>query len=202
MDNSLKKQAFMPGIILASASPRRRDLLNSLGWDFRIIIPEIDESIDRESPQNAAERLALEKARVVAGSYHDDLVIAADTIVVIDGQILGKPENPSHALEMLKLLSNRTHEVITGLAVCWKEHVSVSSEISEVTFRNMDISSLSAYVSTGEGLDKAGAYAIQGKGSLLVRNISGCYFNIVGLPLFRLSKVMEEIGLGLPLQWR
>ena len=139
---------------------------------------------------------------VPGGLFHENLVIAADTIVVIEGRILGKPENSSRAFEMLSMLNNRTHEVITGLAVCWGNSRSVSSEITKVTFRNMNISALSTYVSTGEGLDKAGAYAIQGRGSLLVKNISGCYFNVVGLPLFRLSKMMEDMGLSLSIQWR
>ncbi len=202
MDNSLRKAENFPEIILASGSPRRRELLGSLGWEFRVIVPEINESIGQESPLQAVERLAMEKACAVSDLFHEDIVIAADTIVVIDGRILGKPENSSRAFEMLRMLNNRTHKVITGLAVCWENSQSISSEITNVTFRNMDTSALSAYVSTGEGLDKAGAYAIQGKGSLLVKNISGCYFNVVGLPLFRLSKIMEEMGLSLSMQWR
>ncbi len=202
MDNSLRKAENFPEIILASGSPRRRELLGSLGWKFRVIVPEIDESIGQESPLQAVERLAMEKARAVSDLFHEDIVIAADTIVVIEGRVLGKPENSSRAFEMLRMLNNRTHKVITGLAVCWGNSQSISSEITNVTFRNMDTSALSAYVSTGEGLDKAGAYAIQGQGSLLVTNISGCYFNVVGLPLFRLSKIMEDMGLSLSMQWR
>ncbi len=202
MDNTLRNAENFPEIILASGSPRRRELLGSLGWKFRVIVPEIDESIGKESPLQAVERLAMEKARAVSGLFHEDLVIAADTIVVIEGRILGKPENSSRAIEMLSMLNNRTHEVITGLAVCWGSSRSVSSEITKVTFRKMNTSDLSTYVSTGEGLDKAGAYAIQGRGSLLVKNISGCYFNVVGLPLFRLSKIMEDMGLSLSIQWR
>ena len=202
MDNTLRNAENFPEIILASGSPRRRELLRSLGWKFRVIVPEIDESIGKESPLQAVERLAMEKARAVSGMFHEDLVIAADTIVVIEGRILGKPENSSRAIEMLSMLNNRTHEVITGLAVCWGSSRSVSSEITKVTFRKMNTSDLSTYVSTGEGLDKAGAYAIQGRGSLLVKNISGCYFNVVGLPLFRLSKIMEDMGLSLSIQWR
>lgn len=202
MDNPLGNAENFPEIILASGSPRRRELLGSLGWKFRVVVPEIDENIGKESPLQAAERLAMEKACAVSGLFHENLVIAADTIVVIEGRILGKPENSSRAFEMLSMLNNRTHEVITGLAVCWGNSRSVSSEITKVTFRNMNISALSTYVSTGEGLDKAGAYAIQGRGSLLVKNISGCYFNVVGLPLFRLSKMMEDMGLSLSIQWR
>lgn len=202
MDNTLRNAENFPEIILASGSPRRRELLGSLGWKFRVIVPEIDESIGKESPLQAVERLAMEKARAVSGLFHEDLVIAADTIVVIEDRILGKPENSSRAIEMLSMLNNRTHEVITGLAVCWGSSRSVSSEITKVTFRKMNTSDLSTYVSTGEGLDKAGAYAIQGRGSLLVKNISGCYFNVVGLPLFRLSKIMEDMGLSLSIQWR
>ncbi len=202
MDNTLRNAENFPEIILASGSPRRRELLRSLGWKFRVIVPEIDESIGKESPLQAVERLAMEKARAVSGLFHEDLVIAADTIVVIEGRILGKPENSSQAIEMLSMLNNRTHEVITGLAVCWGNSRSVSSEITKVSFRKMNTGDLSTYVSTGEGLDKAGAYAIQGRGSLLVKNISGCYFNVVGLPLFRLSKIMEDMGLSLSIQWR
>lgn len=192
----------MPEVILASGSPRRKELISSLGWKFKVVVPEIDEIIGYELPREAAERLAREKGSSVAAGFADSLVIAADTIVVTDGRILGKPETPEHALKMLQLLNNRTHEVITGLCLCYKGRISVSSEITQVSFRNMELSELEAYIATGEGEDKAGAYAIQGKGALLVERVCGCYFNVVGLPLNRMSIMMQNMGIDLSLQWR
>jgi septum formation protein len=192
----------MPEVILASGSPRRKELISSLGWKFNVVVPEIDEIIGDELPREAAERLAREKGSSVAAAFTDSLVIAADTIVVIEDRVLGKPESPEEALTMLQLLNNRTHEVITGLCLCYKDRISVSSETTRVSFRNMELPELEAYIATGEGEDKAGAYAIQGKGALLVERIEGCYFNVVGLPLHRMSIMLQNMGIDLALQWR
>jgi septum formation protein len=192
----------MPEVILASGSPRRKELISSLGWKFNVVVPEIDEIIGDELPREAAERLAREKGSSVAAAFTDSLVIAADTIVVIEDRVLGKPESPEEALTMLQLLNNRTHEVITGLCLCYKDRISVSSETTQVSFRNMELPELEAYIATGEGEDKAGAYAIQGKGALLVERIEGCYFNVVGLPLHRMSIMLQNMGIDLALQWR
>src|SRR6056297_444342 len=192
----------LPAIILASGSPRRRDLLRSLGWEFNTVVPDIKEEISRsESAEDAVKRLAVEKISKVAASFPEALVIAADTVVVVDGCILEKPSDTMEAEKMLEILAGREHEVITGVAVSFRGRTIVEREITEVEFRELDAHEISAYVKTGEGRDKAGSYAIQNKGSLLVKRITGCYFNVVGLPLFLLSSMLKTMGIGLPAQW-
>ena len=194
-------------IVLASGSPRRSDLLEKLGWNIRVTVPEVDESpLSSESPENLCTRLSAAKAARVAEMepYNKEegvLVVAADTIVVIDGDVLGKPAGEDESLLMLKRLQGRTHEVLTGVSVMTKQKTLSGLERTRVTFRALDDKAIRAYAATGEGVDKAGAYAIQGKGSLLVSSIEGDYFNVVGLPLCRLSLMIEELGLNLPLQW-
>ena len=192
-----------PPVVLASGSPRRRELLEGLGWIFRVVVPEADESIKpSESPAEACGRLSAEKASLVAERVGPDaLVIAADTIVVVDRAILGKPVDEEDGLRMLKLLRGRSHEVFTGTSVCWKGRCQTCVERSVVTFRDLSDADVAAYAATGEGRDKAGAYAIQGKGSLVVSGIEGDYFNVVGLPLCRLGMMLENLGLR-PLTYR
>ncbi len=192
-----------PPIVLASGSPRRRRLLEGLGWPFRVVVPEADESIDpSESPAEACGRLAAAKASAVAERVGPDaLVIAADTIVVVDRSILGKPVDGEDGLRMLRLLRGRSHEVLTGVGVYWKDRRLAEVERSLVTFRDLSDADVEAYAATGEGRDKAGAYAIQGRGSLLVSGIEGDYFNVVGLPLCRLGMMLENLGLR-PLTYR
>jgi septum formation protein len=188
-------------IVLASGSPRRRDLLKGLGWDFRVLVPEIDESPRAgESPEELCLRLAAAKAQAV-DSDEASLIVAADTIVVADGDVLGKPADEDESLKMIRRLQGRVHEVLTGMGIRWKKQVSTGLERTRVRFRSLDETALRAYVQTGEGMDKAGAYAIQGRGSLLVSSIEGDYFNVVGLPLCRLGSMLEEMGLTLPYQW-
>jgi len=191
-------------IILASGSPRRRDLLEKLGWNIKIIIPEIDEtSLPGESPENLCVRLSVEKAAKIAAMPNNKefLVIAADTIVVIDGDVLGKPVDEHEGVRMLKRLQGRAHDVLTGVSVIWQGKTLSGVEHTRVNFRPLSDEAVRAYAATGEGSDKAGAYAIQDKGSLLVASIEGDYFNVVGLPLRRLSMMLEEIGAELPMQW-
>ena len=189
-------------VVLASASPRRAFLLRELGWDFRIVPPGIEESLlDGISPGEQAVRIAAEKADSVFEDYPEALVIAADTIVVLDGGILGKPKDSREAISMLTLLAGRTHSVITGVAVRLNGRSAEGFEETRVTFRDLSASEIRAYFSGGESLDKAGAYAIQGWGSLLASSIEGCYFNVVGLPLYRLSRLLEEMGVVLERQW-
>ena len=193
-------------IVLASGSPRRRDLLEKLGWSIRVVVPEVDERpLPSESPEKLCMRLAGAKAAKVAQTdpYNGESIpiVAADTIVVVDGDVLGKPADESESLVMLKRLRGRAHEVLTGISVIWKGKSLSTMERTVVNFRPLDDSAVQAYAATGEGADKAGAYAIQGKGSLLVASIEGDYFNVVGLPLCRLSSMFEEMGLKLPLQW-
>ena len=194
-------------IILASGSPRRRDLLEKLGWNVRVVVPEIDERpLPRESPEDLCIRLSAAKAAKVAeinplNNEEGVLIVAADTIVVVDGDVLGKPADEDESLRMLKRLQGRAHEVLTGVSVVGKGKSLSGFERTVVSFRVLDDKAVRAYSATGEGSDKAGAYAIQGKGSLLVASIEGDYFNVVGLPLCRLSLMIEEMGLNMPLQW-
>ena len=184
-------------IILASGSPRRRELLKSLGLEFNVYKPDVDESmIDGESPSELCARLSRLKAHAGAEKFPDALVIAADTIVVIDGVILGKPKDRHDAFMMLKSLQGKWHEVITGITVCMKEKFITHAEHTRVKFRELSDSEIHAYVSTGECDDKAGAYAVQGYGSLLVERIEGDYFNVVGLPLCRLGMMLSMFGIN------
>ncbi len=192
-----------PCLVLASASPRRRQLLSELGWKFQIVPAEVDEAIfPGEDPDTAACRLAEAKARAVAARMPECLIIGADTLVLLDGYLLGKPRNRSQGKEMLRMLNGREHSVLTGIALVEGTRSCVAVERTEVRFRFISESALQAYVDTGEGDDKAGGYAIQGQGALLVESISGCFYNVVGLPLGRLSTLLAQWGWGLSSQWR
>ena len=188
----------MSKIILASGSPRRRALLQELGLDFTIYKPDVDEKIlNHELPENLCERLSRLKAATGAAVFPDSIVIAADTIVVIDNKILGKPHNREDAFNMLMTLQGRTHEVLTGLTICENHKILSHVEHTRVKFRNLNESEIRAYISTGESDDKAGAYAVQGVGSLLVERLEGDYFNVVGLPVCRLGLMLREFGINL-----
>ncbi len=181
----MKKKA---PLILASTSPRRRELLATLGMDFKILVPNVDETaLADETPRAFAERMAKEKAYAVQA---DGVVIAADTIVVHADSILGKPADAPHAKEMLELLSGSEHKVITGVCVKNVEHSVVFSLTTPVVFRTQEEAENEAYISTGDPLDKAGAYAIQGGAAHMVRSISGSYTNVVGLPLCELHEAL------------
>ena len=177
-------------IVLASKSPRRADLLRQIGIEFEIYPSGVEEpQISHISPANAVQELALTKARTVAAKLQVGLVIGADTVVVIDGQPIGKPETDAHAIEILTQLSGTRHDVITGVAlidVTQKKEV-VWAEKTAVYFRKLRQSEILAYVCSGESSDKAGAYGIQGKAGAFVERIEGCYFNVVGLPLASLT---------------
>lgn len=179
-----------PNIVLASKSPRRADLLKQIGIEFEIYPSEVEEpQISRISPVNAVQELALTKARTVAAKLDVGVVIGADTVVVIDGQPIGKPENDAHAIEVLTRLSGNRHEVITGVALInvRQKNEVVWTEKTAVYFRELCQSEILAYVGSGESSDKAGAYGIQGKAGAFVERIEGCYFNVVGLPLASLT---------------
>ena len=183
-------------IILASGSPRRRELLSEIGLEFEIHKPDADEAhSDNENPEELCRRLSRLKALAVANDFSDSLIIAADTIVVIDGKILGKPHDRNDACKMLRMLAGREHEVLTGVSVCLGKKIITHSESTKVKFRNLTDSEILAYVSTGECDDKAGAYAVQGKGSLLIESLNGDYYNVVGLPLCALGKILENFGI-------
>jgi septum formation protein len=187
-------------IILASNSPRRKELLNQVGLPFLTDAADVDERIlPGELPEAYAERVALEKAMVVKRRTKDGIIIAADTVVVLGDAILGKPAGSLDAGHMLSMLSGKMHRVVTGLALvdAQKERKLTGHEVTRVWFRTLTAEQIASYVRTGEPLDKAGAYGIQGKGALLVERIEGCYFNVVGLPLSFLDKLLMNFGLRL-----
>lgn len=190
-------------IILASGSPRRRELLAGLGWNFEVIPPQVDEKkIDGEPPAELVKRLAEEKVSSVASRFLGNWVLGADTVVALEGRILGKPKSEGEAAEMIAELSGRTHSVFTGVALIAPDgHKLVNAEETRVTFRLLEKEDILAYIALGESMDKAGAYAIQERGTLLVERIDGCYFNVVGLPLFRVSQMFAEMGIALSEQW-
>jgi len=190
-----------PIVILASASPRRQELLTQIGLEFKVIPSSFDEkTVIPWPPAEHVMESATGKASDVASRIEDGIVIGADTVVVVDDSILGKPKDMDDAARMLRLLSGRDHFVYTGLCVISKEgNVETarvtSFEKTEVRFGHLDEGVIAAYVRTREPLDKAGAYGIQEKGSVLVESINGDYFNVVGLPVYRLSRMLDELGI-------
>ena len=187
-------------IILASASPRRKELLQQIGIAFTTAPAHVDErALAGEEPEAYAVRVALDKARTAAKKFSSGVIIAADTIVVLEGVILGKPADAADAERMLKMLSGQMHTVITGLAVmdAGAGKALTRTAITRVWFRNLSPERITSYVASGEPLDKAGAYGIQGKGALLVERIEGCYFNVVGLPLPLLDEMLNEFEVRL-----
>lgn len=181
-------------IILASASPRRKEILENTNIKFDIISSSIEELIlDGESPCQMVMRLAFEKGIDIASKQKSDLVISADTIVVLDDNVLGKPKDEEEARKMITNLSGRTHQVITGISLINLENNKkiIDYVISNVKFKKLSKDDINDYIKTKESLDKAGAYGIQGYGALLVEEIQGDYFNIVGLPISKLSDLLK-----------
>jgi len=186
-------------IILASASPRRKELLSLIGLKFKVDVSDYEEDLDLKlKPHELAKYLSLEKARAVAYKYKDAVIIAADTFIVFRSRLLGKPHTAKEALRMLTLLNGKSHSVITGYTVLDTRTGKKASRSIEtrVWFRKMTEDELSAYVRTGEPLDKAGAYAIQGIGSLIVKKIEGDYFNVIGLPVASLAETLKKFGIS------
>jgi septum formation protein len=188
-------------VVLASQSPRRRDLLDLIGIRHSVRPADVDESVrDGEAPDAYTERLAREKARAVAALEPHAYVVAADTTVVIDDEILGKPADAAEARAMVRRLAGRTHEVYTGMAVRHEDGGAVREasavERVRVTFRALDDAEIAAYVATGEPMDKAGAYGIQGYGATIVERIDGDYFAVMGLSLVRTVALLRRIGLA------
>lgn len=184
-----------PPLVLASQSPRRAELIGRLGLRFDTLPADLDESyLSGETPPQHAERLSREKAQAIAATRPDALVVGSDTIVVIDGDVLGKPRDRAHAIEMLSRLSGREHEVCTGVAVAHGGRVESALERVRVRFRTLDPLAAEEYVATGEPMDKAGAYGIQGFGSALVEGIEGDYFAVMGLPVVRMLELIERFG--------
>jgi septum formation protein len=190
----------LTAIILASASPRRAELLRQLGLHFHIKPSRLaEEPYRHEPPAELVTRLALAKAREVAATETEGLVIGADTVVVCAGRLLGKPRNRADACAMLSGLAGRTHEVVTGVALvdAANGRYKVADVCTVVVFKKLSEAEIRGYVSTGEPLDKAGGYGIQGFGALLVERIEGCYFNVVGLPLAKLADMFKKFGVDL-----
>jgi septum formation protein len=184
-------------VILASASPRRRDLLKLIGVAHEVRPADADESYSvGEDAAAHAERLARAKAAIIAAGAHESLVIGADTIVVIDGQVLGKPRDREDAARMLRLLRGRTHIVMTAVAVAFRGRLLSDVEKVSVTFRDLADEEIEAYIATNEPMDKAGAYGIQGYGATIVRRIEGDYFAVMGLSLVRLVALAADVGVS------
>jgi septum formation protein len=185
----------LPRIVLASQSPRRAELLRMLGLRIETAPADIDETFrPGEDPVAHAERLAREKTEAIAARHPDAVVIGSDTVVVVDGAVLGKPTDEADAVRMLLRLEGRAHDVATGVAVHWR---TLRSGVERVTvrFRPFDRATAAAYAATGEPLDKAGAYGIQGFGATLVEGITGDYFAVMGLPIARMMRLLQEAGL-------
>lgn len=196
----------LPKLILASGSPRRAEILRSVGWNYEKHVADIDETeYENENPSDYVQRLAREKAEAVAAKYDDATVLGADTTVVIDNLIIGKPRDLDDARRMLKLLSGRTHEVLTGVALIKKETKTpengaesfikkvVSYERTEVKFAKMSDSEIDFLAENGEPLDKAGAYAVQAQAALFIEGIEGDYWNVVGLPVNLVYRLLKEL---------
>jgi len=184
-----------PPLILASQSPRRSELIGRLGLAFEAIPADIDESyLGDEMPAAHAERLAREKAITIARTRPEALVVGSDTIVVLGATVMGKPRDPAEAVEMLLRLSGRDHEVHTGIAVAHGDRVESGLERVRVRFRPLSRGECEEYVATGEPMDKAGAYGIQGFGSAIVEAIEGDYFAVMGLPVVRMLGLIERFG--------
>ena len=184
-----------PAIILASGSPRRAELLGKLGLEFTVSPANVDEEYaGDEMPAAHAERLAREKAIAGAREHPEALVIGSDTVVVLESELMGKPVDADDALRMLLKLAGREHEVHTGIAVSYGGRTESSLERVRVRFRPLDRGTAEAYVATGEPMDKAGAYGIQGFGSAIVEGITGDYFAVMGLPVVRMLELIERFG--------
>lgn len=191
-------------IILASSSPRRQELLKQLRIPFTVQAVVVDESVQPGTkPQRMVTELALRKAKAAARKIENGLIVGADTVVVLDGQVLGKPRDREEALQMLKMLSGRSHEVYTGLTLFEARtgESLTTYECTTVHIRPVSGDELQAYVNTGEPLDKAGAYGIQGLGSIFVSEIKGCYFNVVGLPVTSLVSMLRWFGIRVTTYW-
>jgi septum formation protein len=184
----------LPKIILASGSPRRSEILNSVGWEFSKDVPDVDESeYPGESAEDYVRRLAGEKAEAVAVRHGDEIVLAADTTVVLSGRIIGKPDDAEHAREMLGRLSGKWHEVLTGVAIAKGGRTIIGMQRTRVKFAELGQDEVNFLVELGDPLDKAGAYAVQAQAALFIEGIEGDYWNVVGLPINLIYEMIMEI---------
>ena len=189
-----------PQIYLASSSPRRRQLLEQLGIRYRVVAQAVDETPRREeSPLQCVERLALEKARAGWAGLTGGAapVLGADTCIVLDGEMLGKPRDRDHGLAILAALAGRSHHVLSAVALVQGECAAVRTSESTVTLRHMSRLEREAYWASGEPKDKAGTYAIQGKGAVFIRRLDGSYSGVMGLPLFETAQLLDEFGIAI-----
>ncbi len=185
----------MSSLILASASPRRRELLSLAGFDFDVITADVDEVLDASlAPSQLVMSLAFQKASAVAADHGESTVIGADTVVVLDGKVLGKPHSSDEAAAMLGSLSGRTHEVYTGVCLIKGDKVHSFFECTKVMFYPLEKELIESYVASGDCNDKAGSYGIQGKGCVLVKGIEGDYFNVVGFPVARFCREIKAFA--------
>lgn len=192
--------SFMRSIILASASPRRKELLEKIGLKFKVVESKYKEYLDPKlEPHTLVKKLSLEKAKSVFENHKDSIIIAADTIVACNGKILGKPKDKKDAKRMLEFLSNTTHLIITGLTIidANPSKIITKSIETKIYMRKMSAKEIDFYIKTKEPLDKAGAYAIQGIGSIFIKKITGDYLNAVGLPIYTLMEELRKLGISL-----
>ena len=180
-------------LILASQSPRRKELMELFRIPFVVRVADIDETMDPGDPYDEVARVSRLKAMAVPREA-DDVVIAADTIVVCDGKVLGKPKDEADARAMLHLLSGRDHQVMTGVSVLRGEKILSCTEVTDIHFRDLSEKEIESYIRTGEPMDKAGSYGIQGGAALFAEKLRGDYFNVVGLPVCRLGQMLKEIA--------
>ena len=184
-------------IVLASASPRRKQYLSYLGLPFEVVVPDVDEStVDGESPQQLVIRLSKLKAKAVSQRLSDSeaVIIAADTVVAYKGQVLGKPQNDDDAFNMIKMLQGDTHEVYTGCTILKGDRISNFAVSTKVTFASLDDELIRTYVNSGESRDKAGSYALQGIAAMLIQKVDGSVSTVVGLPICEVREVLKEFG--------
>ena len=182
----------LPKLILASGSPRRAEILRSVGWDFEKHSPDIDESeLSGESPEDYVRRLAQEKAAFISRKYAGEVILAADTTVVVDNQMIGKPADMDDARRMLRMLSGKRHEVLTGVAVIQNGDVRIGLQRTAVEFAELSDAEVEFLAEKGDPLDKAGAYAVQAQAALFIKGIDGDYWNVVGLPISLVYEIIQ-----------
>lgn len=196
MLNDAENRVKLPRIVLASGSPRRSEIMNSVGWEFVKAVPDVDESlIAGESPEDYVQRLAKTKAEAVAASHPGEIVLGADTTVVINGEIMGKPVDLADARRMIEMLSGSWHDVLTGVAVVQAGSTRVGLQQTSVKFTEMSDAEIDFLVEKGDPLDKAGAYAVQAQAALFIEGIEGDYWNVVGLPISLVYRLVLEVSI-------
>ena len=192
----------MKKVILASKSPRRKSILEQVGLKFSIVASDFDETkIKFKTPQEMVKKLSFEKAKIVAAKHPKAVIIGADTTVIFKKEIIGKPKSKQDAIRILKLLSGNTHKIVTGFTVMEGKKSITGHVVSKAKFKKLSEQEIKAYVATNEPMDKAGGYGIQDKGGLFIEKIEGDYFNVVGLPIFAVSKALKEFGVEITKNW-